>query len=85
MVQNAYAADALLAMASLERDSNDLAQEAAYTRAATALRANMLQHLVNATDGSWYCERAYPPNAQLTACRRTASHPCTASRWERQA
>ena len=57
VVQNAYAADALLAMASLEKDANNTAQQAQYTEAATTLRSNMLQHLVNSTDGSWYCEQ----------------------------
>lgn len=63
VVQNAYAAGALLAMASLEKDANDSAQQAHYTEAATTLRSNMLQHLVNSTDGSWYCEPVTPPAA----------------------
>jgi hypothetical protein len=54
VVQNAYAADALLAMASLERDLGNMSGSSMYTRKATLLRANMRRHLVNASDGSWY-------------------------------
>ena len=61
VVQNSYAADALLAMASLERDANASVQQAQYTQAATTIRSNMLRHLVNDTDGSWYCEQVAPP------------------------
>ena len=75
VVQNAYAADALLAMASLETDANDSAQQAHYTQAATTLRSNMLRHLVNDTDGSWYCEQVPPP----------AAFGCVAQQASRQA
>ena len=44
-----------------ERDANASVQQAQYTQAATTLRSNMLRHLVNDTDGSWYCEQVAPP------------------------
>ena len=54
VVQNAQVACALRAVARVEAEAGNSTGQARLTAAAAALRANMLQHLTNSTDGTWF-------------------------------